>query len=294
MHEENDMGFNQDLKQCLTLDECQMLLNKEVQRLSTLNLYKNNPQKLEQRVKQTVGDVQNYMNSSKIKGLIVVPKLGTIIEETSFKDTLMSKNFYKKLVYWLSPFIVALGLLLTVASIFQISKVSGHSMDPTLKEGSYLVFNKYSELERFDIVVAKELDNNGKPYAVVKRLIGLPGDTIEYKNDVLYINGKKTDEPYLHEYLREWHNDRLEDEYKFSKNMQQLSLYSSAFTTQKTDLATKEDNKNPENFKVEIPTTGYFLIGDNRIVSRDSREIGAFPRENIVGKVIWVFSKKDK
>ena len=288
------MGFNQDLKQCLTLDECQMMLNKEVQRLSTLSLYQNYPQKLEQRVKQIVGDVQNHMDSSEIKGLIVVPKLGTVIEETSFKDILMSKIFYKKLIYWLSPFIIALGLLLTVASIFQLSKVSGHSMDPTLQEGSYLVSNKYSKLERFDIVVARELDKNGKPYSVVKRLIGLPGDTIEYKNDVLYINGKKTDEPYLNDYLKEWNNDRLEDEYKFSANMQQLALYSPAFTTQKTDLATKEDNENPEYFKVEVPTTGYFLIGDNRIVSKDSREVGAFPRENISGKVVWIFSKKDK
>lgn len=294
MHEENNMGFNQDLKQCLTLDECQMMLNKEVQRLSTLSLYQNYPQKLEQRVKQIVGDVQNHMDSSEIKGLIVVPKLGTVIEETSFKDILMSKIFYKKLIYWLSPFIIALGLLLTVASIFQLSKVSGHSMDPTLQEGSYLVSNKYSKLERFDIVVARELDKNGKPYSVVKRLIGLPGDTIEYKNDVLYINGKKTDEPYLNDYLKEWNNDRLEDEYKFSANMQQLALYSPAFTTQKTDLATKEDNENPEYFKVEVPTTGYFLIGDNRIVSKDSREVGAFPRENISGKVVWIFSKKDK
>ena len=286
------MVFNRYLKNCKTVDDCQTLLNQEVARLKSLTLYQHNIPKLEQRVKQLVGDIDHHMKNLKIDGLILVPKLDTYIEEKLTKNIFTSKAFYRKVLYWIAPFVIALGLLLTVASVFQVSKVSGHSMDPTLQEGSYLVFNKYSKLERFDIVVATELDKNGKPYAVVKRLIGLPGDTIEYKNDVLYINGEKTDEPYLDEYLKEWNNDRLEDEYKFSKNMQQLALYSPAFTTQKTDLATKEDNENPENFKVEIPTTGYFLIGDNRIVSKDSREIGAFPIENIVGKVVWVLPKK--
>ena len=56
-----------------------------------------------------------------------------------------------------------------------------------------------------------------------------------------------------------------------------------------------EVNEDPRHFKVEVPMTGYFLIGDNRIVSKDSRHVGAFPRENIVGEVVWsgTFSKKE-
>lgn len=285
------MGFNQDLKNCKTVDDCQTLLDREVARLKSLNLYQHNIPKLEQRVKQLVGDIDQHMKNSKIDGLILVPKLEPIVEESSTHNIFLSKHFYMKLAYWMAPFVIALGLLLTVASVFQVSKVSGHSMDPTMQNGSYLVSNKYSELKRFDIVVAKELDKNGKPYAVVKRIIGLPGDTIEYKDDVLYINGVKTDEPYLHEYLKAFNDNRLEDEYSYSKDMQDLALYSPAFTTQKVDLVTKESNLEPENFKVEVPVTGYFLIGDNRIVSRDSREIGAFPRENIVGKVVWILNQ---
>lgn len=288
------MVFNKDLKSCKTIDDCQNLLNKEAQRLGSLNLYQNNPQKLDQRIEQMVMDIDHHMDVFNIKGLIEVPKLGNGVEQTSLKKLLLSKKNYKKLIYWLSPFIIFLGLLLTVRSVFQVSKVSGHSMDPTLQEGSYLVSNKYSKLERFDIVVAEELDENGQRYGVVKRVIGLPGDTIEYKNDVLYVNGKKMDEPYLNEYLTEFQNDRLKDEYSYSENAQESALDSPAFTTQKTDLATKEDNEEPENFKVEIPMTGYFLIGDNRLVSRDSREVGAFPRENIVGKVVWIFHQKNK
>ena len=81
--------------------------------------------------------------------------------------------------------------------------------------------------------------------------------------------------------------NRLEKEYSYDSDLQAKSLLSLGFTTQEVDLITKELNPDPSVFKVEVPLTGYFLIGDNRIVSKDSREVGAFPRENIVGKVIW-------
>ena len=291
------MSFMQDLKQCQTFEECQTVFDKEVFRLRSLSLYKNNAPKLDKRIKQMLVDMGNYMSDKDIRGAIILPKLDQdeiIIDKQRIKETLTSKKFYKNVLFWLSPFVIVVGLLITLGSIFQLSKVDGHSMDPTLDNGSYLIVNKYGQLDRFDVVVAKELDKNGKPYSVVKRIIGMPGDTIEYKNDVLYINSKKTDEPYLHEYLKEWNNDRLEDEYSYDGMAQQKALYSSAFTTQKINLVTKEVNENPSNFKIEVPVTGYFLIGDNRIVSKDSREVGAFPRENIVGKVFWTGSVSKK
>lgn len=63
--------------------------------------------------------------------------------------------------------------------------------------------------DRFDIVVAKETDENGNEKRIVKRVIGLPGDTIKYENDQLYINGKKTDEPYLKEYISKFKKDQI-------------------------------------------------------------------------------------
>lgn len=291
------MGFNQDLKQCQTFDECQDVFNKEVFRLRSLSLYRNNAPKLDKRIKQMLVDMGSYMSDQDIRGAIIVPKLDQdeiIIDKQSIKETLMSKKFYKNVLFWLSPFVIVVGLLITLGSIFQLNKVDGHSMDPTLDNGSYLIVNKYSKLDRFDVVVAKELDKNGKPYAVVKRIIGMPGDTIEYKNDVLYLNGEKTDEPYLNEYLKAWNENRLEDEYSYDATAKQKALYSSAFTTQKMNLATKEANEDPANFKIEVPVTGYFLIGDNRLVSKDSRDVGAFPRENIVGEVVWTGSVSKK
>ena len=97
------------------------------------------------------------------------------------------------------------GLFIIFISIIILSrlylwspvKVDGHSMDPTLANGEYLLVLKYQSIDRFDIVVATETDNDGTTKEIVKRVIGMPGDTIQYENDTLYINGKKTDEPYL-------------------------------------------------------------------------------------------------
>ncbi len=61
---------------------------------------------------------------------------------------------------------------------------------------------KYQSIDRFDIVVATETDNDGTTKEIVERVIGMPGDTIQYENDTLYINGKKTDEPYLTDYIK--------------------------------------------------------------------------------------------
>lgn len=80
-------------------------------------------------------------------------------------------------------------------------KVDGHSMDPTLADSEYLLVVNHLSIDRFDIVVASEKDDDGKTKDIVKRVIGLPGDTIQYDNDTLYINGKKTNEPYLKNYI---------------------------------------------------------------------------------------------
>ena len=89
-------------------------------------------------------------------------------------------------------------------------KVDGHSMDPTLANGEYLLVLKHQSIDRFDIVVATETDDNGTTKEIVKRVIGMPGDTIQYENDTLYINGKKTDEPYLTDYIKKFKEDKLQ------------------------------------------------------------------------------------
>lgn len=280
------MGFFSDLKKCETLDDCQNLFDLELNNLKSKSIYKEHPEKLDNRVRQLLIDIDEHMSDSNIVGYIVVPDFyeNEYNEDDDF--SFKSFNFYKKLFYWISPFIIAMGMLLIVTSIFKINVVSGHSMDPTLKDGTYLVSNKLSNLNRFDIVVAQELDENNQPYGVVKRVIGLPGDVIEYDNDVLKINGQVYEEPYLTDYISKFKSGELEDVYKYDERLIGRAKYSSSFTTQDNDSGTGLPNVDVSKFKVTVPDEGYYLIGDNRLVSKDSRQVGAFPRSNIVGKVV--------
>ena len=276
------MSFFTELEKCETVAECQTLFNYELENLKSKSIYKNNPDKLDKRMKQLLYDIDEHMSTNNIEGYIVIPTVDDESAGFDFKNI----NIYKQLLYWLSPMVIAFGLILIVGSIFKINNVSGHSMDPTLKDSTYLVSNKLSQLKRFDMVVAQELDKNGKPYGVVKRIIGMPGDKLEYKHDVLYINGVEVSEPYLDDYLNKFKSGELESEYTYDDNMKLRAKTSPSFTTQDNDSATGEPNEDISTFKVEVPTTGYFLMGDNRLVSKDSRQVGAFPRENIVGKVV--------
>ena len=174
------------------------------------------------------------------------------------------------------------GILLSRIYLWTPVRVDGHSMDPTLADSEYLlVINKLS-IDRFDIVVASETEN-GKTKEIVKRVIGLPGDTIEYKNDVLYINGKETDEPYLKEYIQKFKEDKLQSTYSgkgFEENgelFRQMAQIAEAFTVDKDGSAT---------FTKKLLDDEYLLLGDDRIVSKDSRQVGAFKKDQIKGEAV--------
>ena len=161
-------------------------------------------------------------------------------------------------------------------------RVDGHSMDPTLADSEYLLVINKLPIDRFDIVVASETEN-GKTKEIVKRVIGLPGETIEYKNDVLYINGKETDEPYLKDYIQKFKEDKLQSTYSgkgFEENgelFRQMAQIAEAFTVDKDGSAT---------FTKKHLDDEYLLLGDNRIVSKDSRQVGAFKKEQIKGEAV--------
>lgn len=285
------MSFFDDLNNCKSLDDYQLLFDYEVESLSKKSIYKSNPDGLNKRIRRLLIDIDEHMSDNNIEGYIVVPSIdsGSIFDFKNFslKDIdFKNVDFYKQLVYWVSPIVISFGIILMLGSIFKISAVVGHSMDPTLKDKSYLVSNKLSKLSRFDIVVANELDDKGKPYGVVKRIIGMPGDVIEYRDDVLFINGNEYKEPYLDSYLGKFKKGVLDNEYSYDSDMQSRAKISPNFTVQEINVGTGSRNGDISNFKIEVPTTGYFLMGDNRLVSKDSRQLGAFPRENIIGKVV--------
>lgn len=174
------------------------------------------------------------------------------------------------------------GIILSRIYLWTPVRVDGHSMDPTLADSEYLLVINKLPIDRFDIVVASETEN-GKTKEIVKRVIGLPGETIEYKNDVLYINGKETDEPYLKEYIQKFKEDKLQSTYSgkgFEENgelFHQMAQIAEAFTVDKDGSAT---------FTKKLLDDEYLLLGDDRIVSKDSRQVGAFKKDQIKGEAV--------
>ena len=186
------------------------------------------------------------------------------------------KEFIKE---W-GVFILILSLfLLSRIFLWQFVKVDGHSMDPTLADKEQLVVLKQTKINRFDIVVANE-EEGGQKKKIVKRVIGMPGDVIKYKNDTLTINNKKTEEPYLKEYTKLFKKDKLQEKYLYTPLFQDLAQSSTAFTT---------DSNGSSEFTTVVPKGHYYLVGDDRIVSKDSRAVGPFKKSTIVGEVKFRF-----
>ena len=191
---------------------------------------------------------------------------------------------------WTQYFLILLsewGLFILFITFFLLTRLllwlpvqfDGHSMDPTLANNQRVIVLKHTSIERFDIVVAKEVEN-GKTKQIVKRVIGMPGDTITYQNDKLTVNGKEVKEEYLKEFQAAFAKDKLQKEYAYRDYFQQLAKESNAFTVNADKNTT---------FSVTVPEGKYFLLGDNRIVSKDSREVGYFDKSALVGEVKFRF-----
>lgn len=171
----------------------------------------------------------------------------------------------KSTMKWL---IVSFLLVLMVRALFFSNYiVEGHSMNPTLEQGNFLMVNKmvysFTKPERFDVVVFQQ---ENAEYNYVKRVIGLPGDQIEYKQDMLYVNGELVMEPFI--------------------RSDHLKVFGGNFTG---DFSLEELTG-----QKEVPKGHVFVIGDNRLNSLDSRHFGFVEIENIVGKVhvrYWPFDE---
>ncbi|WP_051493022.1 type I signal peptidase SipZ [Paenilisteria weihenstephanensis] len=148
---------------------------------------------------------------------------------------------------------MVLGLFITLLIRFYLFvpvMVDGSSMMPTLHDGDRVIINRFGNVDRFDVVIFKD---EGREY--VKRVIGLPGDEITYKNDELYVNGKKQNESYLDTYKKQLGNGLLTD-----------------------DFSTKD--LIPSGV---VPKGTVFVLGDNRRASKDSRIMGPIPESKILG-----------
>ena len=169
--------------------------------------------------------------------------------------SLIMKNIVKELIPYV---VIVIAVLLIKKFIVSPIRVIGPSMKDTLQNKDIMILDKisyrFSDIKRFDIVVVSYENDY-----IIKRVIGLPGDTVEYKDNTLYINGKLYDEKYL-------------------------------ATGTVTDNFTISDINQTE----KIPEGYYLVLGDNREESKDSRSIGLIKRSKIEGKTkltIFPFSR---
>ncbi len=182
-------------------------------------------------------------------------------------------NLLNKIIKeWLPVVIIIALIFLARMFVFSPVKVEGHSMDPTLHDKQRLVTSKISNLDRQDIITTKEPDNQNM--YVVKRIIGLPGDHVQMKNNVLTINGKEYAEPYLDEFKKKFKKDKLNEEYSYNTAFQEQVANADSFTN---------------DFEVTVPKNRYFVLGDNRLISKDSRIFGFVDKSLIQGKVVVRF-----
>lgn len=172
-------------------------------------------------------------------------------------DWLEIKEFFKDTIKYIILIIVVLVLALYVVSLQQ---VVGPSMSPNFNSNDVVILDKISykfkEIKRGDVVSVYYADTK----YLIKRIIGLPGERIEFRNNVLYING----ESYKEEYLSD-------------------------------EIITNDFSIDSIGYNI-IPNDYYLVLGDNRMDSLDSRDqkVGLIPKKNVIGQVrfrIWPLNK---
>lgn len=164
----------------------------------------------------------------------------------------MKKDKIIKFLKDIFPYVLIIILVVLIRTfIVTPAQVDGSSMKPTLSNNNLVILNKLdyrlNDIKRFDVVVV-----DIKTEKIIKRVIGLPGDTVSYKNKTLYINGKKVEENFTHT------NDT-------------------------------RDFKLGDIGYQKIPGDKYFVVGDNRNNSMDSRMIGLIDKDQILGSVSFRF-----
>ena len=166
--------------------------------------------------------------------------------EAEFKRLRYRERFRKSVTSTVSSLIVVTAVAVIISTmLIPVLRVTGSSMTPTLQNDEVLLCNKLAKPDRGDIIA---FYYNNK--ILIKRVIGLPGDTIDLAEDgTFYVNGEALDEDYL------------------------------------SDIDRGETD---QEYPISIGEGRFFVAGDNRAVSIDSRStsIGCVAEENVIGKVV--------
>jgi signal peptidase I len=173
------------------------------------------------------------------------------------------KRIFAAIFDFLQGIVVILAIMVMIyLFVMSPQEINGASMDPTFHNGEYILTNKIeykiTEPRRGDVIIFKSPKNKDIDY--IKRVLALPGETVRLTDSTFYINGERLDES---AYLDST-----------------VYTYGGAFL--------------PEGVEVTVPDGHYFVAGDNRPHSSDSREFGPVPKEDFIGKALfryWPFSR---
>lgn len=199
--------------------------------------------------------------------------------------------------YSRSFFPIFLAVLLIRSFIIQPFRVPTGSLEPSVQPGDFIAVNQFAyglrlpvlntkiksigEPKRGDVVVFRYPADPSVDF--VKRVIGLPGDHIVYRNRVLYINGEEMPQHYLRD------GDGF-DPPNFTAN---VNIYLEDLQTRKHLIQLNPSRFYATNYDLIVPPKHYFVMGDNRDDSEDSRYWGFLPEENLIGKAFLVWMSWD-
>lgn len=222
------------------------------------------------------------------------------------KNEKKKSSFISELIQYI---VLIIGVLVAsfVVQTFIITSftVSGSSMYPTLKDGDRILMYRLKGADRFDVVVidspdeayeldksgniAKDIFGNKQRKMYIKRVIGMPGDTLEYKDDTLWINNEQYDEPYLTQSRQSARNQGV----YYMPNATLEQIIARARTI---DASLPQGNTTLKQVdgKWVIPDDYYFVLGDNRQNSKDSEEYGLVHKSLVKGVAVLRFWPLDK
>lgn len=215
------------------------------------------------------------------------------------KKQIVIKRIIRLWKEWRVTILFVIFIVIPVkSSLADWNWVPSSSMNPTILEGDLIYVNKlaydlrfpltlyriakWSNPKRGDIVICFSPDDGIR---LVKRIIAQPDDTVEMKNNILYINGKKLQ----YESIDSFHAKYLPDKLKEHSIFAMESMGGSDHMVMSMPSVKAMRNFGP----VKVPVDNYFVMGDNRDCSRDSRYFGFVERKQIVGKAKGVIGSLD-
>ncbi len=195
-----------------------------------------------------------------------------------------------------SFFPIVLIVLVIRSFVVEPFRIPSGSMMPTLLVGDFILVNKFSygirlpsvntkviaidDPERGDIIVFRYPEDPRIDY--IKRVVGVPGDKISYRNKVLYVNGERATIKEIGRYIGTGGGSQMTGAYHLNETLQGISH----------DILVMP-SRQIYDFDFTVPEGEYFVMGDNRDNSRDSRYWGTVPDENLIGKAFMIWMNWD-